>query len=67
MVQASTHTSALATTGLDVVDGAATYLLAGVRMEPSPRTSVAFALVENVLNPTRGADISAVLETGWRW
>ncbi len=66
MLQASAHTSAIGGTGLDGVDGTTTYLLAGVGFEPSRSTSIAFALVENVLHPTRGADISAVLELGWR-
>ncbi|HEX9050801.1 MAG TPA: hypothetical protein VF841_09740 [Anaeromyxobacter sp.] len=66
MLQASAHSSALSGTGLDVVDGTASYLLVGVGVEPSRSTSLSFALVENVLNPSRGADISAVLDVGWR-
>ncbi len=66
LLQASAHTSALAGTGLDVADGTTCYLLAGVRLEPSRRTSFGFALVENVLHPDRGADITAVVELAWR-
>ncbi len=67
MLQASVHTSALAGTGIGAVDGAARYLLVGIALEPSRRTSVEFALVENVLHASRGADISAVVELGRRW
>lgn len=67
MLQASAHTSALGGTGLDYVGGTTMYLLAGVSVDPTPRTSIGFALVENVISPTRGADISAVLDTSWRW
>lgn len=66
MLQASAHSSAIAGTGLDVVDGTTRYLLVGIGVEPTRGTSLAFALVENVLSP-RGADISAVLEVGGRW
>ncbi len=66
MLQASSHSSAIRGTGLDAVDGTATYLLAGVGFDPGRGTSIAFALVENVLAPARGADISAVLDVGWR-
>ncbi len=65
-LQASAHSSALGGTGIDYVDGTTTYLLAGIGVVPGPRTSLSFALVENVLNSTRGADISAVLEVCWR-
>jgi hypothetical protein len=66
-LQASAHSSPIARSGLDVVDGPASYLLAGVTVEPTRSTSLAFAIVENVVNPSRGADISAVLDVGGRW
>lgn len=66
MLQVSAHTSAIVGTGIDVVDGTTTYVLAGVGVEPTRRTSVEFALAENVLHATRGADISGVLAITWR-
>lgn len=65
-LQGSVHTSALHGTGLDELDAASWYLLAGVNAEPTRRTSVGFALVENVLHASRGADITALLELTWR-
>jgi hypothetical protein len=65
-VQASAHTSAIAGTGIFSVEGTTTYLLAGLVMEPTRRTSISFAVAENVIHPSRGADISAVLELAWR-
>lgn len=67
MLQGSVHTSPLAGTGIGPIDGTAEYLLAGIALEPSRSTSIGFALVENVIHPSRGADISAVLELGRRW
>jgi len=66
MLQASAHTSAIVGTGLGVVDGTTTYVLAGVGVEPTRRTTIAFAAAENVLHSSRGADISGVLEIAWR-
>ena len=66
MLQASLHTSAFAGTDLSVVGGTTTYLLAGVGVQPTRRTSISFAIAENVISPARGADISGVLELGWR-
>jgi len=66
MLQASAHTSAITGTGVNVLEGTTTYLLAGFGVEPTRRTSVVFAVVENVLHAARGADISGVLEVGWR-
>lgn len=65
-LQGSVHTSALRGTGLDQIDGSTWYVLAGVSATPSRRTSLTFALVENVFQPSRGADITAVLEMAWR-
>lgn len=65
MLQASAHSSAI-DTGIDAVDGVNHYLLAGLAVEPTRSTSIGFAVVENVLHASRGADISAILELSWR-
>ncbi|HEX9400144.1 MAG TPA: hypothetical protein VF912_08560 [Anaeromyxobacter sp.] len=65
MLQASAHTSAIAETGIGVMDGTTTYVLAGVAVEPTRHTSVGFGVVENVLHSSRGADISGVLDFAW--
>ncbi len=67
MLQGSAHTSPITGTGLEVVDGSTLYLLAGIGVEPTRTTSASFALVENMLHPNRGADITAVLELAWRF
>jgi hypothetical protein len=65
-LQFSTHTAALALTGIDVVDGPTYYLLAGITLVPARTLSIAFALVENVFASTRGADITGLIDLSWR-
>ncbi|BDG02213.1 DUF3187 family protein [Anaeromyxobacter oryzae] len=65
-LQGSVHGSAITGTGMDAVDGASWYVLAGVAAEVTRRTAVTFALVENVLHASHGADITGVLELTWR-
>ncbi len=57
-LQASAHLSPLARTGLDQLDDATAYVLAGVSVALSPSASLDAAVVENVFSPYRGADVT---------
>jgi len=60
-LQASLHLSPLAGTGLDEIDDATAYVLAGVTLALSRGTRLEVGVIENVLNPYRGADITFLL------
>ena len=60
-LQASAHLSAIADTGLDSIEGISQYLLAGATFDLGRHASADLAVIENILSPNHGADISGTL------
>lgn len=60
-LQGSGHLSPLVATGLDQLDAATAYVLAGVTVAVARAVELEAAVVENVFSPYRGADITFLL------
>jgi hypothetical protein len=60
-IQASGHTSPLRGTGLDQLDDGQIYVLVGTTVAVAHAVRLQAGVIENVLNPYRGADITFLL------